>query len=286
MERELRRRRCWEDKRHSLIECWGVWLTGGGRRGDPQPAASGKPFHYSVSSAAGSPFLRLLLIRLQRRRSEAPEIIGEPDPGAEHQRASHALDAGTCLRLAVHQLEEEAIGGAELKRVPSSPLPAQVLSTSRGSQTYQPPPPLQQAVAPEYAAGVLQAMRQLREQGLLCDVVVRSGSMEVRAHRLVLAACSEYFRACLAGVSEQHGRGGQAGGLVLTGPAVVGDGMVDTAHDGERGEGGDAARHGRRGARGARQLRLLREGRRHGHPSIDQSTMGSYRGVPADKCWG
>lgn len=31
-------------------------------------------------------------------------------------------------------------------------------------------------------------------------MVVKCGDAEVRAHRLVLAAASEYFRACLTGV--------------------------------------------------------------------------------------
>lgn len=55
-------------------------------------------------------------------------------------------------------------------------------------------------VAPDYASGLLAVMRQLREKQQLCDVVVRCGSLRVAAHRLVLAAASDYFRACLTGV--------------------------------------------------------------------------------------
>ena len=40
-------------------------------------------------------------------------------------------------------------------------------------------------------------------RGKLCDVVVKCGDAEVRGHRLVLAAASEYFRACLTGVSQK-----------------------------------------------------------------------------------
>jgi len=59
----------------------------------------------------------------------------------------------------------------------------------------------------DYSVGALGMMKRLRDKGLLCDVVLRIGDRgkEVIAHRLVLAACSEYFRACLTGVSHPWG---------------------------------------------------------------------------------
>jgi hypothetical protein len=40
-------------------------------------------------------------------------------------------------------------------------------------------------------------LRNLQQFGLLTDVTLRSGSCEVKAHRCVLAASSDYFKACL-----------------------------------------------------------------------------------------
>lgn len=55
----------------------------------------------------------------------------------------------------------------------------------------------------EYASEMLQLMRRLRDNGALCDVIVRGDKVEVKAHRLVLAAASEYFRACLTGPMQE-----------------------------------------------------------------------------------
>jgi hypothetical protein len=41
----------------------------------------------------------------------------------------------------------------------------------------------------------LEQMNDLRRQGELCDVVLVAGERRIGAHRLVLCACSSYFRA-------------------------------------------------------------------------------------------
>jgi len=58
-------------------------------------------------------------------------------------------------------------------------------------------------VAGEYASNMLQTMNSLRDQGALCDVVVRGDKLAIKAHRVVLAAASEYFRACLLGPMQE-----------------------------------------------------------------------------------
>ena len=65
------------------------------------------------------------------------------------------------------------------------------------------PSPTYLPAAGEYASGMLQLMRHLRDNGALCDVIVRGDKVEVQAHRLVLAAASEYFRACLTGPMQE-----------------------------------------------------------------------------------
>eukprot|EP00286_Rhodomonas_abbreviata_P019007 CAMPEP_0181309368 /NCGR_PEP_ID=MMETSP1101-20121128/11975_1 /TAXON_ID=46948 /ORGANISM="Rhodomonas abbreviata, Strain Caron Lab Isolate" /LENGTH=459 /DNA_ID=CAMNT_0023415845 /DNA_START=196 /DNA_END=1571 /DNA_ORIENTATION=- len=45
-----------------------------------------------------------------------------------------------------------------------------------------------------HSESILHKMRQLKSDGILCDVVLVSGSLEFEAHKLVLASGSEYFR--------------------------------------------------------------------------------------------
>ena len=47
----------------------------------------------------------------------------------------------------------------------------------------------------DHARHLLERMESLRRDRQLCDVVLKVGSREIPAHRLVLSACSRYFRA-------------------------------------------------------------------------------------------
>ncbi|MFT7813495.1 zinc finger and BTB domain-containing protein 7C-like [Arapaima gigas] len=47
---------------------------------------------------------------------------------------------------------------------------------------------------PDHSAEVLCALNVQRREGSLCDVVLAVGEREYRAHRAVLAACSQYFK--------------------------------------------------------------------------------------------
>ncbi|XP_059898351.1 transcription regulator protein BACH2-like [Gadus macrocephalus] len=64
-----------------------------------------------------------------------------------------------------------------------------------------------------HCSNVLLALSSQRAQGLLCDVRVRAQGEEFRAHRAVLAACSEYFLQTLLDHPED--------GLVLSLPDQV-----------------------------------------------------------------
>ena len=64
-----------------------------------------------------------------------------------------------------------------------------------------------------HCSNVLLALSSQRAQGLLCDVRVRAQGEEFRAHRAVLAACSEYFLQTLLAHPED--------GLVLSLPDQV-----------------------------------------------------------------
>lgn len=50
----------------------------------------------------------------------------------------------------------------------------------------------------DYAAEILSSLNSLRINGLLTDITICSGKVSVKAHRVVLAAGSPYFRACFS----------------------------------------------------------------------------------------
>ena len=51
----------------------------------------------------------------------------------------------------------------------------------------------------EHYAKAFQTMNSLRLQNLLCDVVIKTGTVEFPAHKAVLASCSAYFYAMFTG---------------------------------------------------------------------------------------
>ncbi|KAM4888099.1 kelch-like protein 26 isoform 1-T1 [Thomomys bottae] len=53
--------------------------------------------------------------------------------------------------------------------------------------------------APGHSASLLQGLATLRAQGQLLDIVLTSNREAFRAHKVVLAACSDYFRAMFTG---------------------------------------------------------------------------------------
>ena len=51
----------------------------------------------------------------------------------------------------------------------------------------------------DHCVKAFQAMNSLRLQNILCDVVIKTGSVEFPAHKVVLASCSAYFYAMFTG---------------------------------------------------------------------------------------
>lgn len=58
-----------------------------------------------------------------------------------------------------------------------------------------------------FSSILLRELSRLQLAGLLTDVVLKSGSVEVKAHRCILAACSEYFRATFTGLMRESEKG-------------------------------------------------------------------------------
>lgn len=53
-----------------------------------------------------------------------------------------------------------------------------------------------------HSKGLVNALRFLRQDEDLCDVVLRVGGTSISAHKVVLAASSPYFKAMFAGKSK------------------------------------------------------------------------------------
>ena len=51
----------------------------------------------------------------------------------------------------------------------------------------------------DHCAKAFQTMNSLRLQNILCDVIIKTGSVEFPAHKVVLASCSAYFYAMFTG---------------------------------------------------------------------------------------
>lgn len=55
-----------------------------------------------------------------------------------------------------------------------------------------------------HCANILLCLNEQRKQDVLCDVTVLVGGREIRAHRAVLAACSQYFSLLLRSQTENE----------------------------------------------------------------------------------
>ncbi|TRY87885.1 hypothetical protein DNTS_021347 [Danionella cerebrum] len=55
-----------------------------------------------------------------------------------------------------------------------------------------------------HCANILLCLNEQRRQGVLCDVTLLVEGKEIRAHRAVLAACSQYFSLLLQGQKDQE----------------------------------------------------------------------------------
>ncbi|XP_064641579.1 kelch-like protein 13 isoform X2 [Lineus longissimus] len=77
----------------------------------------------------------------------------------------------------------ETMPGPSRKRSCLSPLPA----TSRGKTLF----------SENYGTKILLGLRRLRQTDILCDLVLKAENKNLKVHRAVMAACSDYFRAML-----------------------------------------------------------------------------------------
>ena len=75
-------------------------------------------------------------------------------------------------------------------------------------------PPLSKAVKPQliyrpesHLSDAFYRLIEMRDSNKLCDVVVEVEEMTIRAHRVILAACSPYFRAMFSGEMKESQQG-------------------------------------------------------------------------------
>ncbi|XP_054707830.1 kelch-like protein 26 [Uloborus diversus] len=60
--------------------------------------------------------------------------------------------------------------------------------------------------SPSHQGTLLSGLNTLRSQGLLLDITLVAGGMAFRAHRVVLASCSDYFRAMFTDAMRERGQ--------------------------------------------------------------------------------
>jgi hypothetical protein len=89
--------------------------------------------------------------------------------------------------------------------VPSSPEekttpPASFTTVTVHPVTFPNPPPREMEYTErEHPRNVFQYLNKMRRRGDLCDVTLMSSTREIRAHKAVLAACSQYFESMFIG---------------------------------------------------------------------------------------
>ena len=80
-----------------------------------------------------------------------------------------------------------------------------------------------------YGGKILRGLNQLRSDGVLCDYTLVAGTLRISVHRLVMVACSDYFRAMMTGDMKES----RADHVVLRGVTAVGlRAIVDFAYSG------------------------------------------------------
>lgn len=76
--------------------------------------------------------------------------------------------------------------------------------------------------SPSYTSKIMSGLDKLREDGFLCDYTLITGGLQMHVHRVVMVACSDYFRAMLMGdMRESKENSVQLQGVTGTGLQAV-----------------------------------------------------------------
>lgn len=76
--------------------------------------------------------------------------------------------------------------------------------SEQGMSTEKPEAPMYVYESTVHCANILLCLNEQRKQDVLCDVTVLVEGREIRAHKAVLAACSQYFSLLLRGQTEHE----------------------------------------------------------------------------------
>ena len=184
------------------------WFTSGT---EGSPKSNGTPRTMSVSSRP-QPAKTPPAMTTTRTRSvsvTAPQMVLTPTvlstvvekTGNPSPKSSPVL----------HQKRPEAY----LQNTPTATIKPNTGSTSAGSSTVSSPPGIMSSAHPvtfarpppremdyierEHPRNVFEYLNEMRQRGDLCDVTLLANTEEIRAHKVVLAACSQYFEQMFIG---------------------------------------------------------------------------------------
>lgn len=134
--------------------------------------------------------------------SNATKRISNPFPSVSLPSVSSVVDNGSSISSAKSiSGEKEVIAGSPTSSVSSLPSPSSVQSPRplKPVTFAQPPPRELEYIDREHPRSAFQYLEKFRQRGELCDAILLVSGKELKAHRVVLAACSQYFESMFIG---------------------------------------------------------------------------------------
>ncbi|CAI8048201.1 Kelch-like protein 20 [Geodia barretti] len=157
---------------------------------DGVKAAVTKPEAKPRSSAAQVPSPYITFTPL-RSKPEPPPRIRQDSPTSPDSTTSLNSSPTKSTAPVPSSPEENTTPPASSTTVPTHPL---------HPVTFPNPPPREMEYTErEHSRNVFEYLNKMRRRGDLCDVTLMSSTREIRAHKAVLAACSQYFESMFIG---------------------------------------------------------------------------------------
>ena len=131
--------------------------------------------------------------------SGVPSGTPPASPTPTTRRVSSPITTTRSISSPTSSIHSTASPTSSLRSSTPSTPPASVNKSIRPITYAQPPPRELEYVEREHPKKAFQYLEKFRQKGELCDATLLVGDKEIKAHRVVLASCSEYFESMFIG---------------------------------------------------------------------------------------